>query len=260
MNEDATSATLDNQQDQQVDTQVTEDQQQDDQQTDVTADTSDDTQATDDQQQDDDNEEDQSVAPISRRQSLRMQALIEQRNRAEERARMVPKTSGMDYESELNADPETVKRLQQDRDNVADQAFKEGLKRTQAIEFRTRLEVDAPRVETKYPSLDKNSPDFHPALADSVNKMYLGAVGYDPKSGTVANPDIRYADYVEAFMELADEMAATKAAKSSANISSQAANTGIRPNGGKAKSFNFNKQPKDMSDDELNAFLKANGL
>jgi hypothetical protein len=116
------------------------------------------------------------------------------------------------------------------------------------------LEIDAPRVEAKYPQLDKTAQEFNPVLADTINQMYLSAVGYDKDHDTVRSGDVRYADYVESIFELADEIASVKTAESSKNIAAQASKTGIRPGGASTK-LNLNKAPSQMTDEELQAVI-----
>jgi len=59
------------------------------------------------------------------------------------------------------------------------------------------------------------------------------------------------------MMELADRTAATKTQKSAKNIAKQAAQTGLRPDGSKAKRLDLSKAPEQMSDEELDAFISS---
>lgn len=190
----------------------------------------------------------------SRREQLRINKLLEKYGDPESpKPRKVE--NALDYEKELDADPETIKRLQEDRENYSKDLYQQGLEQTKSIQFHTRLEIDAPRVEAKYPQLDKNSDEFNPVLAETVNKMYLSTAGYDLESGKVQNANIRYADYVESLFELADEMGMKKVAESRKNITKQAGSTGLRPDGSAPKRLNLNKAPQDMTDEELNAVI-----
>lgn len=164
----------------------------------------------------------------------------------------------LDYKETLEADPEVLDRFEQDRTDYGQQNYQAGLEQAKSIQFHTRLEIDAPKIESKYPVLNKDSEDFNPAVADALNEMYLSAVGYDRETGLVANPNLRYADYIEGMMELADRTAATKTQKSTKNIAKQAAQTGLRPDGSKAKRLDLNKAPEQMSDEELEAFISRN--
>lgn len=198
--------------------------------------------------------------PVSRRESLRIQQVIERAKQGAYGPKPEPKSSsGLNYSTELEADAETLKRLEDDRKAYGKSLYEEGLRRADSLQFRTRLEIDAPRVEAKYPQLDKSSPDFHPSLANALNTMYLSAVGYDEKNDTVQNANVRYADYIESMMELADEIAGQKTAKTQKNIARQAANTGLRPDGSSSKRMNLNQSPEKMTDDELKAVI-AQGL
>lgn len=82
-------------------------------------------------------------------------------------------------------------------------------------------------------------------------------MGYDPETDTVKNPNIRYADYIEAQMELAEAIAGEKNQKTAQNIAKQAATTGLRPDGSKAKGMNLNQSPDQMTDEELAAAIAA---
>jgi hypothetical protein len=167
----------------------------------------------------------------------------------------------LDYSTALDADPEVIKQLEADRQAVAAAQYQSGLQQAQAIQFHTRLEIDAPRVEAKYPQLDKESPDFNPVVANAVNQWYIRTVGFSPGDrqrgipDSVMNPDIRYSDFVEGIFELADEVGSEKTASASKNIAKQAAHTAIRPGGGRSKGLDLTKAPQDMTDEELNAVV-----
>jgi hypothetical protein len=194
--------------------------------------------------------------PPSRRENLRIQQLIS-KIREQDSTPTAPVIEGMDYRTKLEADDETVKTLEEDRQKYGQVSYQEGLKQAQSIQFHTRLEIDAPRVESKYPELDSKSENFNPALADAVNQWYLATAGYDPQSNQVQNANVRYMDFVEGIMEMADEIAGQKVQKTQKNIAKQAANTGLRPDGSSAKTLNLNKAPQDMTDEELEAVIKT---
>lgn len=198
-------------------------------------------------------EEQEEEKPPSRRESLRILQVLEKlKDKSQTPAETAP---GMDYKTAIDADPEVIKQLEADRKAVSDAQFQSGLKQAQSIQFHTRLEIDAPRVEAKYSQLDKESADFNPVVANAINQWYLNTVGYDPKNDTVVNSSVRYADFVEGIFELADEVGSEKTANTSKNIAKQAANTGIRPGGGRTKGLDLNKAPKDMTDEELTAVI-----
>lgn len=193
--------------------------------------------------------------PPSRRQSLRIQQLLTKLKEKEEAPQRQQTEGGLDYKTALEADEETVKTLEADRRRYGEDFYKQGLEQARSIQFQTRLEIDAPRIEAAYPVLDKRSPKFNPVVADALNQMYLSSVGYDPKTGRVANANVRYADYIESIMELSDEVATEKVARTTKNIAKQAASTALRPGGNSAKRLNLNQAPENMSDEELDAFI-----
>ena len=122
------------------------------------------------------------------------------------------------------------------------------------------LNIDAPQVEKEYDMLDPKSKNFHPAISDAVTKLYLQTVGYDDRTGMVSNPNVRYREFVDSYMEFADEIANTKVATTTKNIAKQAANTGLRPDGSSAKRLNLNQPIENMSDAELKAYGRKLGL
>jgi hypothetical protein len=191
--------------------------------------------------------------PPSRREQLRVQALLKKYGAPPEQ--QAPKTSGKDYRELIDADDEVIKTLESDRQKSNEQSFNQGLETAKYYKWETLLQVDSPAVTNKYPQLDKNSPQFHPVLADAMNTKYLQFVGYDAERRSVQNPDIRYLDFVEAEMEFADEIAAHRVKQTTQNIVKQTAQTALRPDGSSAKRLNLNKAPQDMTDEELYAVL-----
>lgn len=196
----------------------------------------------------------------SRRESLRIQQLIQKMKQPDEKAPEAPPVAtGMDYSQALDADPTVLGQLEADRTQYGQaerqQGRQEAMETVKSIQFHTRLEIDAPRVESKYPVLDKDSSDFNPAVADAINNWYLATAGYNPQTDTVNNANVRYSDFVEGIMELADEMAGEKNTKTVKNVAKQAAATGLRPDGSKAKALNLNQNPENMTDEELKAVI-----
>lgn len=188
----------------------------------------------------------------SRRETLRIQQLLAKMKDQPKPA--VSPEGGLDYKTALDADPEVVAQLEADRKAVAEAQYQRGFDQAKSIQFHTRLEIDAPKVETKYPQLNKDSDQFDPVVADEINSLYLHLVGYDSKTDTVQN-NLRYADFVETQFGLAERLAKEKVAKTSLNIAKQAANTGLRPDGSSAKRLNLDKAPEEMTDEELDAVL-----
>ena len=194
----------------------------------------------------------------SRRESLRIQQLLEKMKHNQEPTVQPPVQGGMDYASNLDADPEVVRQLEADRQAAAQTSYQQGLDQAKSIQFHTRLEIDAPKVEQKYPILNKESEEFNPAVADAVNSWYLQMTGYDPSTNSVSNANIRYSDFIEGVMELGEKTAGQKVAQSSKQIAKQAAQTGIRPDGSQAKKLDLSKAPQDMTTEELETFISKN--
>lgn len=205
-------------------------------------------------------EEDESKKP-SRREQLRVQTLLQKMKQPQPEA-PAPKSTGINYADELDTDEDTAKRLQEDRDAAVSAAVAENNKQIVSSEWRTLLSVDAPQVEKQYDYLNRKNPEtFNPVLADTINSWYLDMCGFDPKTKTVSNGGMRYGEFVDAIDELAREIAGNQVATATKNIKSQAAKTGIRPSGSTAKSkLDLNKPAYEMSDEELDAKLKAVGL
>lgn len=202
--------------------------------------------------------------PPSRREQLRIQQVLERvkngnsRPQGQEPPRS-QRSGAIDYASELDAEPEVIARLEEDRKVAENARYQEGLRQAQAYEWRTLLQVDAPQVERDHPQLDKNNSEFHPAVANSLSTMYLQMSQFDDQTGLASNPGMRWSDFVESIWELADEIGKLQSQKAVTEVARQAANTGLRPNGESTK-LNLNKEPEQMSDAELDAFLAAKGM
>ena len=180
----------------------------------------------------------------SRRESLRIQQLVEKLKTKTQQEQPIKR---LDYQEALDADPEVIEQLDSDREAYGKAQYQQGARRAESVLFHTRLEIDAPKIESKYPVLDKTSEQFDPAVADAINNMYLSTVGYDAQTDTVVNTEIRYSDYVESIMELGNAIASEKTTKSVRNIAKQAASTGLRPDGSRAKALDLNKAPQTIS-------------
>lgn len=215
-------------------------------------------------------DEDTQTQKPSRRETLRIQQLI-QRYKQQQNQPLKPKTpqeaqDALDYRQTLDADDEVIERLESDRQTYGDtqrnQGQQEALKQVQTVQWNTMLHLDAPQVEQRYKFLDsRDEQNFHPGVAGAVNDWYLQMSGYepgDPQKGRPAianNPNIRYADFVDGLMELAEEIASIKVQDSTKNITKQASQTGLRPDGSQSKRINLNKPPEQMTDEELNAVI-----
>jgi hypothetical protein len=190
----------------------------------------------------------------SRREALRIQNLLKKYGTPKEN-QAPSKPEALNYQEALDADEDVIKRLEDDRTQVGQSQYNEGLKRAEYLNWNTSLKIDAPRIESKYEVLNPNSEKFHPAVADTVNSFYLNMVGFDQASQTVGNPNISYAEFVDGFMELVQETAGERNAESVKNVAKQAAATGIRPDGSSAVPVNPNKDPSQMSIEELYAAI-----
>lgn len=197
----------------------------------------------------------------SRREVKRIQDLLQKYPKPAP-AKPEPKTpeGALDINKDVDADEELKKRLLADRDAAAKTAYEQGRNDSNQekanILFHTRLEIDAPRVEAKYPVLDKDSDKFNMKAATDVNTAYLQASGYDIETETVTNPNIRYSDFVEAFFEVSKELAQSMVEETKKNVTSQVAKTGLRPGGETPKpKLNLNQLPQNMSDEELDAII-----
>lgn len=209
----------------------------------------------DDAEEDDEGEPAPPPKPKSRREELRIQQILAKRREEEKPTAPKPAADAIDYEKDINADPELRKKLSDDRQRAADAALQQGLDATRTIKFHTRLEIDAPRVEAKYPQLDKDAEEFNPQLANAINTMFLTTVGYDQKTDTVRDDELRYSTYVESIFELASEIAGKQTETTRTNIKKQAAKTGLRPDGSGTKKLNLNKPAEQMTDEELDAVI-----
>lgn len=203
----------------------------------------------------------------SRREQLRVQQLLAKYGPPKEKAPSQPNNSGaLNYETALEADPEVIKQLEADRQAYSDHAYQQGLQQGLTREWRRDLKYEAPLVEKEYPFLNpKDTENFKPAAADAMNVKYLNFVGYDPGDPQNGIPesvrihDLSYKEFVDSEMEFVNELASQKAAESVKNITKQAAQTGLRPDGSAAK-MNLNKPAHEMTDEELEAKLKQVGL
>lgn len=192
--------------------------------------------------------------PPSRRETLRIQQILAKREaEAPQQPSRPTRQDALDYSKELDADPEVIQRLDEDRRAEGQAQYNLGLETAKAIEFRTNIKLDLPLVKDKMEKLD-------PRDAESIDKEYLLMVGFDPQTGFVQNPNIGYADFVEARLEQAERLAASMTAQTTKNIAKQAAQTGLRPDGSTASPLNLNKDPASMTNEELEAVIKKAGL
>lgn len=197
-------------------------------------------------------EENSEAEKPSPRRDKRIKELLD---RLHEKDEPPEKKTGLNYRDALEADDDTITKLEQDREAYGKSLYEEGLQRANSIQFHTRLELDVPKIESRYPQLDPHSADFDADTLSDINELYLHLSGYDTKTGNVKTANLRYADFVEHQMEMADRLASKRHAESSKNIARQAAQTGIRPNGAAAKTMDLSKDPSQMTDEELDAVI-----
>lgn len=228
-------------------------------------DTQDENEEADDQADGDDQGDEPDPQPeASRRENLRIQKLVSKlRQQPQQTASPLQQPqSAFDYRKELTADEEIYTQLESDRQNYGQANYTAGLEQAKSLQFVTRLEIDAPKVASKHKFMNQDDKqNFKPAVASAINEWYLQTTGYDPgdrqqgRSETVQNPDLRYGDFVDGIVELAEQIAGNRTASATKNIARQAATTGLRPDGSAAKSFDFSKAPEAMTDEELDAFI-----
>lgn len=192
--------------------------------------------------------------PVSRREALRIQQVIEKAKQGAY-APKPEQPAGLDYRTALDADEAVYTQLEADRKALGESQYNSGLEQAKSIQFHTRLEIDAPRVYDKYPQLDKNSAQYNPAVQQAVDSWYLATTGYDAATDRVANPSIRYSEFVEGIFELGNEIAGEKVQATVKNVAKQAAQTGIRPNGQASKQYAGNDETQ-MSNEQLESLIK----
>jgi len=200
----------------------------------------------------------------SRRETLRVQNLLKKYGPPQEKqAPSQNKKDALDYNT-LDASPDVIEQLEQDRQAYSDRAYTQGIQQSELREWKRDLKYEAPAVEKAYSFLNPNDKaNFNHAAADAMNQKYLRFIGYnpgDPSRGiqeSVQHSDVSYKEFVDSEMEFVDELANRKIAASKKNIAKQAASTGIRPDGNSPKRMNLNKDPSEMTLEELYA---ASGL
>lgn len=203
--------------------------------------------------------------PPSRRESKRIQQLIAKMQNQQQDSNNLPFPDTNDNFSNnqkqriIDEGEYDLDEINQMAGNYANEMYQKGLSQAQqwqnASMFSTRLEIDGPQVMSKYDAFNPKADDFNSSIANMVNSMYLKFVGYNPKTGTVVNPNIRYEEFVDAYMESVDVLSSQNRAKSSQNIAKQVANSGMRPNG-VANTEYQGSNPKKMSDKQLDEIIK----
>ena len=196
-----------------------------------------------------DNGEEQAPPP-SRREQLRINDLLKKYGNPPETQQVVPSHNRMDYSTSLDADPEVVRQLEADRQRAAQEAYTQGQQASnqqlQYSQFYNNIRFDLPLVAEKLKSLDSED-------VQSIDNEYLAITGANTVNGTVRNPNIGYAEFVEARLEQAERLATRMNAQTVKNVARQAAATGLRPDGSSAKRLNLNQSPDKMTLEELYA-------
>lgn len=134
------------------------------------------------------------------------------------------------------------KDLEADRKAIADNKFAEGVQTgiTAGTEplvkemWADRLDLDSERVTTKYEELNPDSKVYNPKLEAHLVQQYIAFAGVEKDANgrvSIAKPNVRFRDFVEAEMRNLEDFATSRNAASQKDLVKQAANTGLRPNG-----------------------------
>lgn len=213
-------------------------------------------------------QEEEEPQPVSRRESKRVNQLLEKLARYEQ-GQMQPQGSQPQGQTPRQPNGQIIPEGEYSIDQVNDMAqdygqrlYQMGLSQAQAYNiantFATRLEIDAPKVGGRYEFLDSdNEENFNPGAADFINRMYLNTVGYDPMTGVVRNQDLRYGEFVDGFMDVVQLVAQGKVADAAQNVARQSAQRGVRPGDQTKKATYQGNDPKQMSDEQLDAAIAA---
>jgi hypothetical protein len=151
----------------------------------------------------------------------------------------VEESKPLNYRDVIEADDELFGVLEKDRETAV---ANERASVNQALltsEWRTNIKLDLPLVKERLDKLD-------PADAEALDREYLLISQFDGKTGNVGRNDIGYADFIEARVEQAERLASNMNLRSQKQIAKQAANTGVRPDGGARSSFKI-QNPGDIA-------------
>jgi hypothetical protein len=196
-------------------------------------------------------------APVSRRENKRIAELTRKLAESnQQRVQQPTQPQPRQIIGEGDYDLDQVNGLAQ---QYGEQRYNEGLAIANAQRFETRLEIDAPKVEAKYPVLNPRSEQFDPGIAEWSTQLYYKTVGLKPGSDgtfTVENPNIRYEEFADGLMEAVETLATSKSADSKVNLAKQAAQTGVRPTGVAKKQYS-GTDPSKMTTAQLQAAINA---
>lgn len=145
----------------------------------------------------------------------------------------------LDYKEAIDADEQVIDQLAKDREQYATDLQQQTNERLTTELWKRDIKTDLALVKDKLDKLD-------PASARAIDKEYLLYSGYDPETGRVANPNIGYAEFVEAQIERAEMIAANLNVRTQQNVAKQVAQTGIRPSGTASKAKTISS-PEDIA-------------
>jgi hypothetical protein len=158
--------------------------------------------------------------------------------------------------------------LEADRRQYGEMQRQQGLTEAQELTrtemWKDSVERDNDYIDRKYPMLDENSDEFDPDIADIINQQYLSIVGFNGRA--VANP-VRYRHFVEAQMEMAERLVASRNAETATNVARQASQTSVKTGSSARKSgrdwsvpgaiANLSPAEYDKYKDEIAEFVKT---
>lgn len=166
------------------------------------------------------------------------------------------KSEPLDYRQAIDAPDEVYEQLTSDRDAYGQSQYEQGVSEASRNSRLDKWELSA---KIDYPLVADKLSKLAPEDVDVLNREYflVSGVKQTPDGGIqdVTNPNISYADFVNARIEQAERLAARMNLNTQRNVARQAANTGLRPDGTSAKPLNLNKAPQDMTDAELDAYI-----
>lgn len=190
--------------------------------------------------------------PVSHRENKRIQQLTQKLAEYNKAQTNSPTSANEPVFEEREYTPEELMQIVQQREK---DSYNQGRSDTNnEVLFLTRLEIDSPRVAAKHPILDQSNDNFDAGVTDMVNQLYLKTVGFDPVTGKVQRPDIRYEEFADAYMESVERAASIRNSESKQNLVKQAAQTGVRPTGVAKKPY-VGEDPSKMSNEQLEAAI-----
>jgi hypothetical protein len=191
--------------------------------------------------------------PVSHRENKRIKALTEKlASQQQNKQEQPPKPSDLFVGDKEYTPEEANERARA----YGTQQYESGLAAAKALEFRVSLELDAPKVASRYDFMNTDSEKYDPGITEFINATYLKLVGYDPTTGVPKDTGIRYAEFVDGWMEGQEAVAALRNANSSANLAKQASQTGVRPNTVTKKTYQGD-DPREMSDSQLEQVINS---